>query len=172
MLDGNAKMVTGHIVTEVEFEQADRLYEVAKEASGSLGGVFCIAWALLLRCYTGQDQVCFELMGDFINERAAQSEGFKNDPLIFNMAFQEEDVLSTCIRRASTSHTYLTQGLHRTPPVASNSQFVSRSWNTKISMQGSGPETFGQSNGLPIMQPLDPTQVSELSVHPSTLHTT
>ena len=171
MLDGNAKVVTRHIVTEVEFKQAGRLYAVANEANGSLGGIVCIAWALLLRCYTGQDQVCFELMGNVINEPTAQSEGHGDTRLVFNMAFQEGDVLSTCIRRASNSHTHLTQGLHRTPFVASSPQITSQSWNTTISMKGSGPERFGQSHGLPTMQPLNPTQVSEPAVHPSTFHT-
>jgi hypothetical protein len=43
----------------VDVEQADRLLALSTDDPGELGALLCTAWALLLRCYTGQDDVSF-----------------------------------------------------------------------------------------------------------------
>ena len=169
LLDGDAKEAKESIVTEVEINQKHRLCEVARVMNGSLEGIICIAWALLLRCYTGQDQVCFELIGDVIEECPAQHEEPGTYTSVFRKGFQREDILSTCVRQASSSHTCPTQSLQMKFPPGSNTQGVSQSWNTTLSIQSCGPQHSNQSDGLVALQPLNATQVSDPAPFPSTL---
>ena len=172
ILDGDAKAATRTIVVEIGLNQGERLCELPEKADGSFEAAICTAWALLLRCYTGQDQVCFELTGDVKDECTPQSKGSDKDHSVFNMGFQEGDVLSTCIRRANTSHSPFMHGLCRNLPTASNTTAsVSRPWNTTVSIQRSGPGMLGHRIGSPITHSLDPSQVNLPTLPPWALHT-
>lgn len=118
LLDGDVKLVSGPLVTEVELEQLERLLQILKQAEGSLEGIICTAWGLLLRCYTGQDHVCFQLIWDENFDLARKLGASEDDELAFRMDFQEQESLSTYLPRAMISHSLIRQG----PCMASNTR--------------------------------------------------
>ncbi|KAI4240225.1 MAG: hypothetical protein L6R40_005254 [Gallowayella cf. fulva] len=68
------------------------LHELYKEDNIAADRYLCNAWAILLRCYTGQD------------ERLEQS--FASPQSRFQLAFREHEPLSACFARASVSQNF------------------------------------------------------------------
>ena len=59
LLDGHFDAATPVISTERQFERIGKLQKPRNQDLLYLEAVLSTAWALLLRCYTGQDDVCF-----------------------------------------------------------------------------------------------------------------
>ena len=58
-LDGKPGPTARPITVEVNPESAGELLENITSDTSHLKGTICAAWGLLLRCYTGQNDVCF-----------------------------------------------------------------------------------------------------------------
>lgn len=59
LLDGEKGPQAGPITVDVEPESLGRLQRMIPSDRSGLKGMICAGWGLLLRCYTGQDEVCF-----------------------------------------------------------------------------------------------------------------
>lgn len=82
LLDGE---ISGsfHITrTEVSLEKDETLIDICRRDRPLLHGITCTAWALLLRCYIGQDRVTFEY--SFGNTTAS----------LLRISFDEDETLS------------------------------------------------------------------------------
>lgn len=88
LLDGETSGSVRIITTEIGLENAGKLFDVCRRDRLLLYGMTCTAWALLLRCYTGQDRVTFEYRS--VNATS---------PLL-RMSFDEDETLSKYTERA------------------------------------------------------------------------
>ena len=89
LLDGEPNGTPETITTEVELLNASRIHEVCRQDRPLLYGMICTAWALLLRCYTGQDHVTFEYQ-----------HSMKPKAPLLCMIFDEEATLTDCVKKA------------------------------------------------------------------------
>ena len=64
LLDGQTGESPEIITAEVELDNASKIHEVCRHDRSLFHGMVCVSWALVLRCYTGQDQVTFQYSGD------------------------------------------------------------------------------------------------------------
>lgn len=76
LLDGEGKATPGQIVAEVNRDVSNGLRGLLVEDEKRLRALICAAWGLLLRCYTGQDEVCF----DILKNSGIQSKQPSSDP--------------------------------------------------------------------------------------------
>ncbi len=159
LLDGDEEVATRPIVTEVELEQSERLLQSLKQARGSLGSIICTAWSLLLRCYTGQDHVCFQLTWDDKFNLVRKPGTSVDDESFFRMDFQEEELLSTYVLRAMTSYSLSTQGSCMALPTTAKS----RPWNSSMCMQDNRlSEKLGHNVTSQMTAALEPPKVNPL----------
>lgn len=121
LLDGERASTTRIIEARVELQHAGTLQELCAPDNdrAPLNDILCTAWGLLLRCYTGQDDIFFQF-------RQTSSDG---DSLSgFRMAFHEQENLSTYIERAREGSTApREQRLPRPPAATSNADCASGS---------------------------------------------
>ncbi|KAL8819210.1 MAG: hypothetical protein Q9223_002309 [Gallowayella weberi] len=59
LLDGDASATHQIVAVDLESGDLETLLELYKRDKTAADSRLCTAWALLLRCYTGQDEVCF-----------------------------------------------------------------------------------------------------------------
>lgn len=81
--------------TRVNVEQADRLLELSTTDPEGLGAVLRTAWALLLRCYTGQDDISFAFQhgGDVAGE-----------PIVARFLLDDSASVGGTVGRAKVEH--------------------------------------------------------------------
>lgn len=97
LLDGNAKASARLIEVEVEVKCTEKLQELYDQNKAHLEGTICAAWGLLLRCFTGQDEVSFRLK----RNESFQTAGSMQKPLpAMQFIFRENDSLLTHIKQA------------------------------------------------------------------------
>ena len=89
LLDGDADGSAKVMSTEVELYNASGMSEIYRQDRSFLYDAIRTAWALLLRCYTGSDEIAFEYNH---NETTMA-------PLL-RMILDEEDSLSGCLEKA------------------------------------------------------------------------
>ena len=99
LLDGEISASVEIITTEVPLKNAGNLLDVCRNDRIQFSGTVCTAWALLLRCYTGQDQVTFEYTTNYANTTAS----------LLRMSFTEDDILSKYTDRARDAFTGIAQ---------------------------------------------------------------
>ena len=99
LVDGETKGSVEILTTEIGLENARKFCDIYQRDRLLLYGMTCTAWALLLRCYTGQDQVTFEYKSDNLNAIA---------PLL-QMDFDEDENLSKYMEKAKDAITGIEQ---------------------------------------------------------------
>ncbi len=104
LLDGGRNSTARTIDAEVELQHAVALQELARDEDPTpFHDILCTAWGLLLRCYTGQDDVFFQF-----RQTSRFSETVSGGPATprserlsgFQMAFNEHEKLSKYTERA------------------------------------------------------------------------
>ena len=61
-LDENLQSVDGRSLVSLELNESARLYDLCEQHAWSKYQFLQLVWALTLRCYTGNDSVCFGLL--------------------------------------------------------------------------------------------------------------
>ncbi len=113
LLDGERNFESRIIAAEVELQHAGTLQELCAQDrdKANLNDILCTAWGLLLRCYTGQDDIFFQF-------RQTNSDGERSSAV--RMAFHEQESLSTYIERARQGNTEPLELRRPRPPTASS----------------------------------------------------
>ena len=68
--------------------------------------LLCVAWGLVLRCYTGQNNVSFHFQQNLASDLISNSTGSQTGQSLFRIEFDERENLSTCCTKARASHTF------------------------------------------------------------------
>ena len=96
------------LAVDVKLEQLVKLQNLAAAGAGELESVLQTAWALLLRCYTGIDEVCF---GYQESRSEAQGNGFANgagdevfDMPLVRMSFEDGTQISKSVGMARRAY--------------------------------------------------------------------
>ena len=116
LLDGEDISSPHHISTEIELEVGEKFRGFDKSNGSPFNDVLCTAWGLLLRCYTGQDDVSFHFRNGN-TEKLISNAATPSDHLsMCRMSFVENDTLLKCIRKAQDCYT---DDLRGSQPLAS-----------------------------------------------------
>lgn len=99
LLDGETCESVEIITTEARLKNAGNILDICRRDRILFSGTACTAWALLLRCYTGQDRVTFEYTTDNANVTAS----------LLHMSFGEDEILSEYTKRARDAITGIEQ---------------------------------------------------------------
>ncbi len=118
LLDGEASESAETIITELELENAGNAREIYHDDRPLFYGAVCIAWALLLRCYTGQEQATFRFNHDKMNTTAR----------LLRTVFDDEVLLSKYVKEAEKTISRLGE----TNNPAQSSKSASNPVNTTI----------------------------------------
>ena len=104
LLDGEATSEPWLMMTELELDSSESLQNFGKGDVVSFNDLLCTAWALLLRCYTGQDNVSFYLRQGNIDHLVSKSAVPRDHQPTFRMAFHDQESLSACVARAKDGY--------------------------------------------------------------------
>ncbi len=104
LLDGEDAAENCLIMTELELEDTAIFQNFGKGEVASFDDLLCTAWALLLRCYTGQDNVSFHLRQSSVDDVASTLAVPRIRESSFRMSFEEHDSLSACISKAKDGY--------------------------------------------------------------------
>ena len=126
LLDGEAKESAENITTEIELEDADRLSDLCRRDGPFFYGTICTAWALLLRCYTGQDQITFRFDHN-VNATAS----------VLQVVFDENKSLSTHVENATDAISCIKQE-ELSAQASVDTESSSHPANTVVCVSGSG----------------------------------
>ena len=107
LLDGEADSVPRAFTTEVKLEEAEKLRGLYFENKSYLEGVICTAWGLVLRCYTGQDDVSFHFRRSKSAAPIPESAAAHENRSKFQMSFRENEILLAHIQRAQEGTTFI-----------------------------------------------------------------
>ena len=100
LLDGEDISNPHLISTEIQLEVGEKFPDFGKSSASPFNDMLCTAWGLLLRCYTGQDDVSFHFRHGNIEEIKSNPAALSDHFSTFRMVFLEEDTLLKCIRKA------------------------------------------------------------------------
>lgn len=99
LLDGNVESATRSFKIDVELANIGKYQKAAQQDHPDHETVICTAWALLLRCYTGQDQVCFQIRRK--DDRSSPEDGhLASEQDIFMLNFESQVALGTYLEQA------------------------------------------------------------------------
>ena len=104
LLDGEKTTDSRLLTTETEFEYAERFQSLGNRDTASFDNLLCTAWGLLLRCFTGQDEISFHFRQSVIDDglsNPAVSRAFQS---MFQVEFDEHDSLATCYAKAKDGY--------------------------------------------------------------------
>lgn len=104
LLDGEDVARVRLLETELELESFDCLQEFGEKDVTSFNDLLCTAWGLLLRCYTGQDDISFHFRQINADDVLPTPDVHLNNPSVFRMAFDEHETLSTCFAKAKDGY--------------------------------------------------------------------
>ena len=99
LLDGETSGPVEIITTEARLENVGNILDACRRDKILFSSTACTAWALLLRCYTGQDRVTFEYTTNDANARAS----------LLQMSFGEDEILSKYTESARDAITGIEQ---------------------------------------------------------------
>ena len=146
LLDGDGSTVSRKIETGVELGRIANLQELYDEDKGSLVALICTAWGLLLRCFTGQDDIGFYVLAGDRTDDEPELAALHAQQEVFRIAFHDQKRLATYIARARTKCATL-----ESRPVTSNfiqadtdspknvhQKNTTHQMNTTVWIQGSG----------------------------------
>ncbi len=104
LLDGEDAAENRIIMTELELEDTTIFQNFDKGDVASFHDLLCTAWALLLRCYTGQDNVSFHLRQSSADDVVSTLAVPRIRGSCFRMSFDERDSLSACFSKAKDGY--------------------------------------------------------------------
>ncbi|KAL9614736.1 MAG: hypothetical protein Q9167_000805 [Letrouitia subvulpina] len=112
LLDGNAKASARLIEAEIDLKYLEKLQELYNQNKAHLEGVICTAWGLLLRCFTGQDEVSFRLKR---NESSQTADSAQSPQTAMQFLFRENDSLLKHIKQAEAEISCSGNARHSSP---------------------------------------------------------
>ncbi|KAL8774137.1 MAG: hypothetical protein Q9209_001245 [Squamulea sp. 1 TL-2023] len=100
LLDGNSESTSRAISVHVGPFELDLLHELYQRNKSAANDLLSTAWALVLRCFAGQNEVSFHVRhtSDKISEAPSTSH-----ERLFQLAVQQDESLSACLARAKES---------------------------------------------------------------------
>ena len=104
LLDGEHSTRAQIIVTELEPENIGRLQSFGNGDVSSFNDLLCTAWGLLLRCYTGQDDISFHFLQSVADDSVSKSIVPETNQCTFRAVFDEHESLSTCFAKAKDGY--------------------------------------------------------------------
>ena len=104
LLDGEDTTTTRLTRVESEFQYVDKLQRAGKRDEASLNDLLCTAWGLLLRCYTGQDDISFHFRQNICDDLISNSAVSRLHQSTFRVVFDEHESLLSCFAKAKDSH--------------------------------------------------------------------
>ena len=104
LLDGEDTNTVRLTVVESELQYVDRLQRLGKGDRASLNDLLCTAWGLLLRCYTGQENVSFQFRQSICDDLVSNSSVSRLSQSTFRMVFDEHESLSSCLAKAKDGY--------------------------------------------------------------------
>lgn len=134
LLDEEETTKSRLMTAEVELESAERFLNIARGDVVTFKDMLCTAWGLLLRCYTGQDNVSFYFRQGHVDDPVSNSAVPRDSHSTFRMSFHEQESLSLCVARAKDACADAErEGPSLGPPVSdSRSLSASRDQNTHV----------------------------------------
>ena len=129
LLDGEEEAAPRIIKTDVNLEQAARLKDLYRENKSYLEGLVCTAWGLVLRCFTGQDEVSFHFRRSRSARPVPENAPVHDNRAKFQMSFRENEILLAHIQRAQEGTALVKQArpsLHRLTSGSSLHSFTAR----------------------------------------------
>lgn len=103
LLDGDAEASPRVIAVDSVSGDVGDLQKLYKNNKDRFDSYVCTAWAILLRCYTGLDLVCFQLYANASQEEAGiPSEPRQAAPLL-QLALGQDEPLSNIVERATAT---------------------------------------------------------------------
>lgn len=150
LLDGEHEHTARPTIVEVNPKCLKKLQQMFEEDEKRLKGMICAAWGLLLRCFTGQDAVCFYLEqsnGACLSQPLSDSENTRS---IVRLSFLENEKLLDQIAKAQDAITNLEQRQqsHCNTPSKKSSVPACCEANTMIWFQEAGKSWPGPSSDV------------------------
>lgn len=104
LLDGEDITRARLLETELELEDFECLQDFGEKDVTSFNDLLCTAWGLLLRCYTGQDNISFHFRQTIADGLVPTPAVHLRNPSTFRMVFDEHETLSTCFAKAKDGY--------------------------------------------------------------------
>ena len=104
LLDGEVTAKARLIVTDLQLGNIERIQHFGKGDITSFSELLCTAWGLLLRCYTGQDDISFHFHQSINEKLVSNSTVPPINQSTFRMVFDEHETLSTCFAKAKDGY--------------------------------------------------------------------
>ena len=104
LLDGEDSTRAHITVAELEPENIGRLQSFGNGDVSSFNDLLCTAWGLLLRCYTGQDDISFHFLQSVADDSVSKSIVPEANQSTFRAVFDEHECLSTCFAKAKDGY--------------------------------------------------------------------
>ena len=104
LLDGEETPEARLLTTETEFDYAGRFQSLGNRDTASFNNLLCTAWGLLLRCFTGQDEISFHFRHTVIDDGLSNPAISRTFQSMFQVEFDEHDSLATCYAKAKDGY--------------------------------------------------------------------
>ena len=104
LLDGGETADSRLLTTETELENVGRFQSLGNRDTASFNDLLCTAWGLLLRCFTGQDEISFHFRRNVIDDGVSNRAVPQTFQSMFRMEFDEHDSLATCYAKAKDGY--------------------------------------------------------------------
>lgn len=172
LLDGEGASKPQKIIkTDVNLFEAAQLQQLYRENKSYLEGLVCTAWGLVLRCFTGQDDVAFHFRRSKSARPVPENAAVHENRAKFQMSFRENEILLAHIQRAQEGTAFVKQArpsLHRLTSDSSLHSFTSEKAsssapldaNTMIWIQDTRQAVRASHKGLGVLQDPEVVQVS------------
>lgn len=105
LLDGEKTTESRLLTTKTELKYAERFQSLGNRDIASFKPLLCTAWGLLLRCFTGQDEVSFHFRRNEIKDAVSNPAASRTFQSMVQMEFDEHDSLATCYAKAKDGYT-------------------------------------------------------------------
>jgi len=149
LLDGENVSTARPARVEVKQECLEKLQQMYGEDEKRLKGMICAAWGLLLRCFTGQNEICFYFQqsnGAWLSQPLFDSE---NTRPIVHLPFLENEKLLDQIAKAQDAVANLEQRPQSiNTPLEKSSAPACCQANTMIWFQKNEKSSIGPSSNV------------------------
>lgn len=98
LLDGKSGASDEVLSALVEVHEAERVVRMCQQTGREISGIISAAWALLLRCYTGQSQVAFQFAS---SDDSSHVNPPNKDPKPLRIEVDEDENLSQFTQAAA-----------------------------------------------------------------------
>ena len=154
LLDGKDSSTPHFLATEVKLELTEELHHVCAKNEVHFEGLLYTAWGLLLRCFTGQDDICFHIRQCNRASTDPESTAWEEHRSGFQMSLCENEPLLAYIQKAQADITFAVQTQSSPNNVASDVHHSSElcDCNTTIWVQENGHAQSAQGEQEQILQ--------------------